>query len=1708
MAGNIAVINRGACTFAEKARNAQAAGAVAVVISNNRIEALSKMSGDFSAVTIPAMMVTQAGGAKLRESTGRAGAIVIGMHSVAMPRRLRCPVANRVYAGVEPMCVGFELTVLDKYGLDSSRLDDRESLTRLMKNEGLTVVKPALSSVAGIVSNGAAYSNFANCTWTIRVPGARNVTLTFSEFDMETDYDFVYVYDGLSVNSTLLARLTGQQLSGSSLPKPVTSSSGSMLIVLLADAASIAAGFEATYRTDNAPADAQPIAEPGSSVCTPAASPLRVVSAACRLCVLATVASVGGERFIEDDLHIVLESSLKKIPVSPCVPALAQRLRSEQMVRLGRALAGTGPVALVSSSVADLFTPETGDGFFGQQVFVGLDTSYRIYACDPADHPHLWAVSGSTDREHWKRCEGLLWLDLRNSQARSRLASGDGAAVPLVVYDNLGQCATILRTPPPSSAGTLRFGPGTAPETVACWLMRFFGPQAMACGLLTAPRVVSLSVEVPPVRLLADLVVRTGQHVQFIGGETTFIVGKQQLRVQTGATVGLQQITIAESMTASAIVIAGSASLRNCTVRNCVAQANSLSGYGLESRGGGIYVKSGGAAAVLNSWLVENAARNGTQSSEGGAMFAGFNSSVTLVSSVLSLNVASASRFGDASGGALMADRASVQVEATQWLGNAAMRGGAIYANGPGAVLNIVRSKMTNNSAVSEAGSAAGGALYLWNGVSSEILSSELTQNVARSLGANKGSSGGALYIGWSHRVNVAGCTIERNAAEAPNDGGASGGGLQADCGGMMDCQLNVTNTTVVRNRAQAAGAYAGGLSIDQHPSVQIVRSRINQNTAEGGGLAASSGQASGGGLCLSTKSVATIVDTELAGNVANGNQFSASGGAMSLASGSQATLDRTVVRDNAAEAGGLVSEGGAFFLRQSALAISDSNLLRNAALHGTKESRGGLISLLAPSNLRIMACAVLENSATSAAPGARCSAGAIYADDGASHLSIVASRVANNLAFCPDVSSAGGAVYAGKQSRLQLSDSEVDGNRVEGGSAEGGAIWCSGESLTMSNVSLVANAARANGTDAAAIGGAIFQQATRAELVDCRLVDNRARIEGRAIRASGGALHVAQGARASLLRCSLRHNAAGGRGAYQSYLSFAAALAEQRASSAMHIYSEGQLTLDGCTMSDEIGQRAMDSFRYTMWWWIVVEKGSVELRGSTFDASARFDPCRYVNDGYCDVPTDCPSGDYTDCGTTPSGAAPGYFFDPCLTANDGKCDSADPYCATSDYVDCGTAPPPDAGPFGKLLNVRSEQAEVVVRSSTVTNLTIQVSGSLGVVNATFVPQLNSSDPMTRTVQPHPDCGTTLLGRPLCDPRALCQPRASGGVECSCVGDGLDFRPGVPADGQQCLQQTSIKLLTQTSHVTMSVKKPSFRAGAVAIVFAAAGETGFNASYHVSMTRVQPDDGAPRLLGSNSTEHGQSSSGRQRMSIAGHHLIWEGPPPAAESVVDLNVDAGRFSFSRTFALSIELNCTVGEPCVEDGDTVNTIVTAVAASHGLVSEVMISTTVESLVSCDHSAGWIEGLRPDEDSVSTLFPIKLHFVARDCDGMPIKFTRADFNVSFGDQSVPHARKDRGSSEYVAELDTELTSSAGSFELVVIALEGLSQASTRNASGCILFHRTIHVQANIQQYIVAGVLAGIALAVLALLGVLLIRCNAPFCRTLLVGDAHLNA
>jgi PA domain len=69
IAGHVALVDRGTCTFVTKAKNVQAAGAIAMVVADN-VDSTSPdpLGGTDPTVTIPAVRVTRADGATLRAS--------------------------------------------------------------------------------------------------------------------------------------------------------------------------------------------------------------------------------------------------------------------------------------------------------------------------------------------------------------------------------------------------------------------------------------------------------------------------------------------------------------------------------------------------------------------------------------------------------------------------------------------------------------------------------------------------------------------------------------------------------------------------------------------------------------------------------------------------------------------------------------------------------------------------------------------------------------------------------------------------------------------------------------------------------------------------------------------------------------------------------------------------------------------------------------------------------------------------------------------------------------------------------------------------------------------------------------------------------------------------------------------------------------------------------------------------------------------------------------------------------------------------------------------------------------------------------------------------------------------------------------------------------------------------------------------------------
>ncbi len=86
------------------------------------------------------------------------------------------------------------------------------------------------------------YYNNEDYTWTIAPPNSTSMTVNFSMFDVEANYDTLWIYDGNSTASTLIGAYTGTNSPGS-----FTTSSGAVTFRFKSDGATVAPGFNATY---------------------------------------------------------------------------------------------------------------------------------------------------------------------------------------------------------------------------------------------------------------------------------------------------------------------------------------------------------------------------------------------------------------------------------------------------------------------------------------------------------------------------------------------------------------------------------------------------------------------------------------------------------------------------------------------------------------------------------------------------------------------------------------------------------------------------------------------------------------------------------------------------------------------------------------------------------------------------------------------------------------------------------------------------------------------------------------------------------------------------------------------------------------------------------------------------------------------------------------------------------------------------------------------------------------------------------------------------------------------------------------------------------------------------------------------------------------------------------------------------------------------
>jgi predicted outer membrane repeat protein len=148
--------------------------------------------------------------------------------------------------------------------------------------------------------------------------------------------------------------------------------------------------------------------------------------------------------------------------------------------------------------------------------------------------------------------------------------------------------------------------------------------------------------------------------------------------------------------------------------------------------------------------------------------------------------------------------------------------------------------------------------------------------------------------------------------------------------------------------------------------------------------------------------------------------------------------------------------------------------------------------------------------------------------------------------------------------------------------------------------------------------------------------------------------------------------------------------------------------------------------------------------------------------------------------------------------------------------------------PMGMLSVVDYGQA--LLRSCRGVNVSIDpkiAEGKLGIVDSQFSPALPSSLLVLRP----PNCFDSIAGQRMCDPRAACTRRMSGGVECQCKGEGVGPPVGVRDDGSRCTTPFSLETDVAAPTVRFALLKPGKHPDQLKLHAFATGDESFNATF-------------------------------------------------------------------------------------------------------------------------------------------------------------------------------------------------------------------------------------------------------------------------------------
>jgi spore germination protein YaaH/PKD repeat protein len=128
-------------------------------------------------------------------------------------------------------------------GYDDGYNDFWDAISNKMTGCAVDLCSDTLFDVGG--GPNKSYYNNENYTYTIAPAGASSLNVNFSAFNLETGYDFLYVYDGATTSA---AQFPGSPFTGSTVPSALNSSTGAVTFRFISDGATTSSGFKATYQ--------------------------------------------------------------------------------------------------------------------------------------------------------------------------------------------------------------------------------------------------------------------------------------------------------------------------------------------------------------------------------------------------------------------------------------------------------------------------------------------------------------------------------------------------------------------------------------------------------------------------------------------------------------------------------------------------------------------------------------------------------------------------------------------------------------------------------------------------------------------------------------------------------------------------------------------------------------------------------------------------------------------------------------------------------------------------------------------------------------------------------------------------------------------------------------------------------------------------------------------------------------------------------------------------------------------------------------------------------------------------------------------------------------------------------------------------------------------------------------------------------------------